>query len=203
MTPHRRLLLCATGVAALTCGCKSFGGGGKDKTDPAAERERAGDPLLGGRIPARGDVPTKDPVADGGRDPILSTPAGRFGKRPDPKDLPARIANDPGREPWRPDRNVSPAALAGGVVAPDAELNLERDPGKTSANGARFDQAAAKLTAAGATVRTPTKTAAGYAVVATVPIDGDPPGTRSYTGAGPTPAAAAEDALAQVTAARK
>lgn len=190
MTARRRLLLTLTSAAAAAAGCKSLTRGDAD-----AAPTRSADPLMGMRIPPQSGVPTKDPYADRTRDPLLTTPAGR-GRRGDPDALPPRTANDPGREPYRPTLETTPAALAG--FTPDADLTLIR--GTPADTKAVAGGAADKLRALGATVDAPARTAGGYAVVVTVPLKGDPPGTRRYTGTGATPAAAAESALAQVTA---
>lgn len=209
LRPFVRPALTAALAAALgltPAGCKWFGGG----KDGEATPKTAGDPLLGMRIPPQ-DVPTRDRggVAGGKRDPLMTTPAGRR-PRPDSDALPPRTSNDPGRPPYRPSLATTPAALAG--FAADADLDLNRRPPNSSTDGdgtgpvplkpaalgAAYDKLAAELKAAGATLAGPTRTGDGYTLRATVPTDGDPPGTRSYDGVGPTAAAAAESALEQI-----
>ena len=213
----RRVLLWTAGLTLAGAGCKFLGAGRDDK--PSAAAPRSGDPLLGGRIPAT-DVPTRDPVAGTGRDPILSVPAGRK-NRPDPSDLPPRTANDPGRPPYRPSLSTTPAALAGRSADADLDLN-RRPPGapadanpdsppgvssgpvplKPTGFGPSFDTLLTRLKAAGATVEGPFKQAGAFSVRATVPLDGDKPGSRTYDGVGPTAGAAAESALEQIKADR-
>lgn len=211
LRPFARPALTAALVAALggtPVGCKWFGGG----KDSEAAPKTAGDPLLGMRIPPQ-DVPTRDrgSPAGGKRDPLMTTPAGRR-PRPDSDALPPRTSNDPGRPPYRPSTATTPAALAG--FAPDADLDLNRRPAKPDGDstgpvplkpvklGTAYDKLAAQLKAAGATLAGPTKTGSEYTLRATVPTEGDPPGSRSYDGVGATAVAAAESALEQIQADR-
>ena len=213
----RRLATLALALAfAPAGGCKWLAAGRDDKA--AAPAPKSGDPLLGGRIPAT-DVPTRDPVAGTPRDPILSTPASRR-NHPDPSDLPPRTVNDPGRPPYRPGLSTTPAALAGLSAEADLDLNRNSPPAipkpispspgvsggvsagpvplKPTGFGPGFDQLMTRLKAAGATIEGPFKQGADFTLRATVPLDGDTPGSRSYDGIGPTAAAAAESALEQI-----
>ena len=185
-------------LVALAPGCKWLGGD-KGGSSPSAREQP--DPLLGmRRIDPQSGVLGRDPVAKNGeRDPLTYQPANR-GRAGSSGDLPPRTtANDLShRAPFRPSLADSPAALAGGNY--DSDLTINR--GDAEPPPAATGEVTNQLKSLGAAIGTPARTDNGWTVTATVPLGGEPPGSRRFTGSGPTPEAATKSALEQVKANR-
>jgi hypothetical protein len=211
LTPAVAAAVCA---AALLAGCRSSDGLLGRKSGPEGSLTSR-DPLLGGtRIPPQNlPVPGKDGYgAREKKDPLLGAPAGRdgAGERAGQGDAKGSASRGPTKdEPFRPGPGTTNAALAGHLV-PDDTLSIgdRRTPGKAAGRpaprdgGPEFELVADELRRCGATVEPAARAGDGFEVRASVPLDG--PGLiRQYTGAGPTPAAAARQVLDQVKSDRK
>ncbi|OWK38023.1 hypothetical protein [Fimbriiglobus ruber] len=231
-----RLAVWAGACAAVVAGgCKS---GDKSKDDGSTPKR--GDPLFGSRIPPQDlPVPGKDGYGSKQkRDPLLGTPTAddkrndRAGDTPDATpaggsaSLPPRTST---REvPFRPDRTVTPAALAMGPISTDdstmsigdrrplastasvprGAVPLRRTdppattpaPSSETAGGMTLNQIAAELRRYGATIESPAREGSQYVVRADVPINPDQsPGlVRRYEGVGASVVAATKQLLDQV-----
>lgn len=208
LRPAAAVVLCA---AAFLVGCKNSGGGvfGR-RSNPDGSLMSRGDPLLGGaRIPPQNlPVPGREGYgARERRDPLLGSPAARDGddKQAGQGGSKGSAIRRPTKdEPFRPGPGTTNAALAG-HLAPDDTLSIgdRRAPGRTASqirdDSPEFVRAAEELRRLGATVGDPTRVGNGYEVRASVPL-GDAGVVRQYTGAGPTAAAAAKQALDQIRA---
>ena len=220
-----RALVAAVAAVCVLAGCRSRDGGGLNGgigMGGGGGLASRGDPLFGGaKIPPQNlPIPSRGENAARSRDPLLTpgratgdTRTATGGKSKDRASLP------PTREdPYRPTRSQTAAALAGRIVPWD-DLGLsigDRNSTITPAGG--FDepapsrgadsaelagQVATELRSFAATWDPPVRTATGYQFRCTVPIgspgsDGRPGLIRQYEGIGPTPAAAARDALTQI-----
>lgn len=122
------------------------------------------------------------------------------------------------REPWRPGLEATNAALAAGLRPDDSTLSIgdRRPVGATastsvplrpravptsatteSPNG--YESLIAALKQTGAKWEPPMRDGDGYVMRADLPVSSDTPGlVRRYEGAGPTPAAAAQQLLDQI-----
>lgn len=200
MPPARTPALVALlALLPLAQGCKWLGG---DKGSPSAPAGEKFDPLMGtNRITPQSGVLGRDPLTKAESDPLTARPASRD-RRSTNDDLPPRGPADRSRRvPYRPNPADSPAGLTSGRDF-DSGLEINRaEPDSADALDS-FEEVAGRLRAAGATVARPTPAGAGWSVTATMPIGGEPPGSRRFAGTGPTPAAAAADALDQVRAKR-
>src|SRR5581483_10873998 len=207
----RPAVAAAVCAAALLAGCRNSDGFLGRKSGPEGALASR-DPLLGGtRIPPQNlPVPGKDGYgARERRDPLLGAPAGRdgAGERAGQGDGKGSAKRGPTKdEPFRPGPGTTNAALASHLV-PDDTLSIgdRRAPGRPTSRPAdgdpEFELVADELRRCGATVEPAARVGDGYEVRASVPLDG--PGLiRQYTGAGPTPAAAAKQVLDQVKADR-
>lgn len=204
----RRLFVAGLGVAfvASAPGCRMFdrlegdkdgGSGNRYRDDVATTR----DPLLGGRLIPKQDIPIpgKSDVA-GSRDPLLrSGSASRDRREPfrlGPEDTAAALAGKPRDDvPRLDDREGSPPANAGRGPVAFGKKNYD---GPIAASVPSLDNQLDDLRRLGAKFASPTKDANGeFAFSAEVTQSQDGP-TRRYEGAGPTPGEAVRQVLEQV-----
>ena len=180
-------------LMALAPGCRWLGG---DKSGGGSTPDRAPpDPLLGmRRIDPQTGVLSRDPVAKTNDREATGESTGR--RRGGANDLPPRTSSDPySGLYYRPSPASSTAAMASGQRF-DSELEINRGDDGQDRGG--LTEVTRQLRDAGATVGKAMPNGEGWSVGATVPIAGEPPGSRRFTGRGTTPELAARDALEQV-----
>lgn len=202
----RRLLVAGLGVAfvASAPGCRMFeridgekdgGSGNRHRDDVAATR----DPLLGGRLIPKQDIPIpgKSDMA-GSKDPLLrGGSASRDRKEPfrlGPEDTAAALAGKPRDDVPRLDERSAPANAGRGPVA----FGKKGGEGPIVASVPSLDAQLDDLRRLGAKFASPTKDANGeyvFSAELTQTLDGP---TRRYEGAGPTPGEAVRQVLDQV-----
>jgi hypothetical protein len=202
----RRLFVAGLSVTfvASAPGCRMFdrfdgekdgGTGNRHRDDVATTR----DPLLGGRLIPKQDIPIpgKSDMA-GSRDPLLrGGSVSRDRKDPfrlGPEDTSAALAGKPRDDVPRLDERTAPANAGRGPVA----FGKKGGDGPIAASVPSLDNQLEDLRRLGAKFASPTKDANGeYAFAAEVAQGHDGP-TRRYEGAGATPGEAVRQVLEQV-----
>jgi hypothetical protein len=201
----RRLFVAGLGVAfvASAPGCRMFdrlegskdGGSGNRHSDDVASTR---DPLLGGRLIPKQDIPIpgKSDMA-GSKDPLLrGGSASRDRREPfrlGPEDTAAALAGKPRDDVPRLD-GPAPANAGRGPVA----FGKKGGDGPIAASVPSLDNQLDDLRRLGARFASPTKDANGeYTFSAEVTQSQDGP-TRRYEGGGPTPGEAVRQVLEQV-----
>lgn len=232
----RTVVVVVCAATLLQAGCKStsrdkgglLGFGLVSRPGGSNQLSRV-DPLLtGGRIPPQDlPLPGKEAVASENRDPLYGLPTGA-GDRPEPTKQAGRTNTDatpgaidaalppPPREPYRPGRNTTAAALAGRLNPRDPTLAIGDQPPPigTPTNGGSpvrpasgtqsVQDQADVLRQMGAHVALPVREGDVYIARAEVPIDPDHPGRlRAYEGGGRSPEAAMKQLYDQVRGDRR
>ena len=235
---HRRCPLgFCLGILALVAfsGCKSKDGGGGLMRGIGLGGSREGlltsrgDPLLGGaRIPPQNlPIPSRADNASRTRDPLMMPSLGRTDpNETDRTDRPADIRKNTvslpryGREPYRPSRIQSNAALAGRIIPDDSGLSIGdrsapiqptagsrtavplTSPNEASSALGLSPNDLTQLRRLGATWSPPERSRDGVRFRCQLPmgppqVPGAPSLVRQYEGVGPTTSAAVADAIQQ------